>query len=148
MCKTMIIKTNFVCLFTLCLFVISCSKDEKFDLNKYPQKWQLIKMNGQIPNSETTGKDMDWQEYYLLNSDGTFTKHREIGEKITEISGIFIYKDLSDGKYIEFNYKVENEIIGSCSSKLSEVLRVKSESKLLGTWLACDGPELEYDRFH
>ena len=40
--------------FILIAVLLSCSKDEKFDIEKYPQKWQLVKMSGQVPNSETT----------------------------------------------------------------------------------------------
>jgi len=124
----------------------SCTKDEKFDSKQYPQKWQLIKMTGQIPNSETTGADMEWQESYLLNSDGTFTKSRERSGILTEVSGTFVFKDLSDGKFLELTYETDNDIIGSCYADHTESLWLKSESKLMGTWSYCDGPGLEYER--
>jgi hypothetical protein len=31
-------------------------------------------MSGSIPNSETTAAAMEWQEFYLFNTNGTFTK--------------------------------------------------------------------------
>lgn len=42
----------------------SCNKDS----NSYTEligNWKLIQMTGSIPNSETTGSDMEWQETYL-----------------------------------------------------------------------------------
>jgi hypothetical protein len=29
-------------------------------------------------NSQTTGSDMEWQEFYLLNANGTFKKSRKM----------------------------------------------------------------------
>jgi hypothetical protein len=29
-------------------------------------------MTGMTANSQTTGSDMEWQEFYLLNANGTF----------------------------------------------------------------------------
>jgi hypothetical protein len=34
-------------------------------------------MTGMTANSQTTGSDMEWQEFYLLNANGTFKKSRE-----------------------------------------------------------------------
>jgi hypothetical protein len=129
----------------VCIF-LSCTKDDEFDFEKYPQKWQLIKMTGQIPNSETTGADMEWQEFYLLNSDRTFIKSRERNGVLTEEPGTFSFEDLSDGKYLVLTYEADNDIIGNCTSDLKEVLMVKSETRMLSTWSACDGPGLEYKR--
>ena len=68
-------------LFVMLAFCItSCSKSED-NLNtlkeyEFPQKWVLVQMSGDIPNSVTTGDQMSWQEYYLLKQDGTFIKSR------------------------------------------------------------------------
>ena len=136
-------------LILVCLIVFttwSCSKDDKFGIDNYPQKWTLIEMSGQIPNSETTGDDMEWQEYYLLKPDGTFIKHRERDGIDYEAIGIFTFVDESDGKYLELNYNSDNEIIGSCYANQTESLWLKSDHKLHGTWSYCDGPGLEYER--
>lgn len=105
-------------------------------------------MTGQIPNSETTGIQLEWQEFYLLNSNGTFTKSRERSGIFTEKSGTFVFKNLSDEKFLELNYKSYNSIIGSCTSEPRETLWLKSETKLQGTWANCDGPGLEYERIY
>jgi hypothetical protein len=36
-------------------------------------------MTGMTANSQTTGSDMEWQEFYLLNANGTFKKSRKNG---------------------------------------------------------------------
>jgi hypothetical protein len=123
---------------------ISCTKE--FDLDKFPQEWQLTTMYGQIPNSTTYGSDMEWQESYQLNSDRTFTKTRVRDGVLTEASGTFEFKDLTDGKFLELTYTSNSPIIGSCTVELKETFWVKSDKKMSGTWSNCDGPGLEYER--
>ncbi len=131
----------------LIIFVItSCSKDYDFESNKYPQKWALIEMTGQTPNSVKTGENMTWQEYYILKADGTFIKHREQDGVKYEASGDYTFQDKTDGKYLELAYDTDSEIIGSCLANQTENLRLTSATQLMGTWLACDGPGLEYKR--
>lgn len=133
-------------MFLIICATLSCSKDENFDPDKYPQKWVLVKMTGQIPNSETTGENMEWQEYYLLNPEGSFMKHREREGIEYEAAGSFTWVDETSGKFLELTFNADNEIIGNCFPTPTETLWLKSEDKLLGTWSNCDGPGLEYER--
>jgi hypothetical protein len=135
---------NLIILSFMTCFLFSCNKSEKFDSEKYPQKWQLIKISTQF--AEKTGTDMEWQEYYLLNSNGSFTKHRERNGTITDVSGTFIFKNLTDGKFIQFTYPSDNSIIANCDNTFIEYLHLRSENKLTGNWHACDGAGLEYER--
>jgi hypothetical protein len=135
---------NVLFLFVSVWILNSCTKE--FDPDKFPQTWQLTSMFGQTPNSSTSGSDMEWQESYLLNSDGTFTKSRERNGVIIEASGTFVFKDLTDGKFLELSFDSNSAIIGSCTPGLKETLWVKSEKKMSGTWSYCDGPGLEYER--
>lgn len=131
----------------LSCIIFSCLKDKESDIEKYPQQWQLIKMTkGMIPDSEVTGDDMVWQEYYVLNSDETCTKSQTKDGKTTTIDGVFSWEDLSDGKYLRLTYHTSNTIIGNCSHRNEEFLALKSDTKLTGIWFACDGPGLEYER--
>jgi hypothetical protein len=123
----------------------SCTKE--LDPDKFPQTWRLISMFGQTPDSSSSGSDMEWQESYLLNSDGTFTKSRERNGVITKASGTFVFKDLTDGKFLELSYESNSTIIGSCTPGLKEMLWVRSDKKMSGTWSYCDGPRLEYERY-
>lgn len=141
-----------ICLFACTLF--SCTKvnekpAEKIFQNEYPQKWQLITMSGQTANSEIKGTDMAWQEFYLLNSDGTFIKSRERSGVTTEASGTFSFKTVSDEKWLTLIYKTNSPIIESCTSiALTETLwtKINSTNKMIGGSAACDGPGLEYER--
>ena len=128
--------------------LFSCDKNDD-DINLETEiigNWELIQMTGSIPNSETTGTDMEWQETYQLNNDGTFQKSRDRDGVITEISGTYNIIDLSDGKYLEFIFNDESQIIGSCYSGLKDEMFFQSENIFSSTWSACDGPGLVYEK--
>ena len=128
--------------------LFSCNKND--DGNNLETEiignWKLIQMTGSIPNSETTGTEMEWQETYQLNTGGTFQKSRDRDGVITDVSGIYNIIDLSDGKYLEFIFNSESEIIGSCYSNLKEEMFFQSENTISSTWSACDGPGLKYEK--
>ena len=141
-----------ICLVACTLF--SCTKvneepAEKIFQNEYPQKWQLITMYGQTANSEEKGTDMAWQEFYLLNSDGTFIKSRERSGVTTEASGTYLSDPTPNEKCITLTFKTNSSIIGSCTTiALTESLWTKTTTtnKMIGGSAACDGPGLEYER--
>jgi hypothetical protein len=92
---------------------------------------------------------MAWQEFYLLNSDGTFIKSRVLNGVTTEASGTFSFKTVSDEKYLTLTYKTSNSIIGSCTPQsLKEELwtKITTTNRMMSAWAACDGPGLEYER--
>lgn len=131
------------------IVLLSCSdNDDKIDSINFPQKWQLKKMSGQFHNSEIEGIEMEWQEIYTLNDDGTFNKLRERNNVISEVTGTFVFLELLDGKFLILTHQADNELIGSCLNKLEEELWVKSNNKMIGTWQNCDGPGLEYERIN
>jgi len=124
----------------------SCSKNEINLENQIIGNWKLIQMTGTIPNSETTGTEMDWQETYLLNTDGTFQKSRNRDGVITEISGTYKLINNSTESLLELNFNSESEIIGSCTSNTKETMNIQSETIFLSSWNACDGPGLRYEK--
>jgi hypothetical protein len=124
----------------------SCSKNEINLENQIIGNWKLIQMSGTIPNSETTGTEMDWQETYLLNTDGTFQKSRNRDGVITEISGTYKLINNSTESLLELNFNSESEIIGSCTSNTKETMNIQSETIFLSSWNACDGPGLRYEK--
>jgi hypothetical protein len=89
---------------------------------------------------------MEWQEFYVLDSNGTFKKSRERNGVITEISGSYSLSQTANGTSLLLSYKSDSEIIGSCSSALKEELYFESESLLFSTWQQCDGPGLKYEK--
>ena len=133
--------------------LFSCSKTddanktEMFASDHYPQKWVLVEMSGQIPNSTTTGDDMPWQEYYILDVDGTFLKHRDYLGSSREGTGTFSFAIQDNEQFLKLSYSEADEIVGTCSSvKQTETLRLEASNTLIGTWWACDGPGLKYER--
>lgn len=108
-------------------------------------KWQLVEMTGNMADvPPLKGEDMSWQESYTLKPDSTFTKERR-GDKQLQASGRYKFVEIGDEQFIEFNYDAASEIIGSCYAGSNEMLRLLN-GKLYGTWQACDGPGLTYER--
>ena len=140
--KILIIFVVFLTIFS------SCSKDDgvTIDNTGYYGKWTLVAMSGSIPNSETTGAAMAWQEFYLFNTNGTFTKSREENSVKTTLSGTYTTTTQSDGIFFELTYPNDSEIIGSCYGNQKEILFLNANNSLSSTWSHCDGPGLEYKK--
>ena len=134
--------------------LLSCASDDEIAIEQcpekrqlIPEKWQLIRMSGNVANiPPSTGTDMAWQEWYLLYPDDTFNKTRERHNVITEEQGTYAIVTLSDGEYLELAYKSKNDLIGNCTIEAKELLKIKSEDEMIGTWSACDGPGLFYEK--
>lgn len=133
--------------FGLLLFLSSCNKDsEKSIFQDYQGLWVLVKMSGNTPDSETTGQEMEWQESYKFNSDGTFSKSREQNGTVTESAGTFTVVKSEEGKRLELTFASASDIIGSCLGNQREVLFFQSSTVMTSTWNQCDGPGLEYEK--
>lgn len=99
-----------------------------------------------MTNSETTGKDMDWQEYFVFNADSTFVKSREQNGQVKEAKGTYAVSTTANEKYFVLTYQSGYELKASClSGPPQENLRIVSSNKIVGTWNICDGPGLEYE---
>lgn len=109
------------------------------------KKWKLVKMTGNTPNSETTGEDMNWQEYYTFYEDSTFIKSRTYEGKTTEASGTYSFVTEGDENFIKLVYPEDHELIGNCFNTPEELLWIFPD-KLKGIWEMCDGPGLIYER--
>lgn len=103
-------------------------------------------MNGNIAGSETTGAAMECQEYYMFNLDGSFEKVREREGLVSKASGSFevVEYNNDDSDYLELSYTTGLELIGNCSGDQREVLMYRTSTVISNTWLACDGPGLDY----
>ncbi len=130
----------------LILVMASCSSQNNSDieLKNNRQTWKLVRMTGSIQNSETTGNSMAWQEQIKL-SDGSFEKIRIENGQSTKVSGSYEFTEEADGPYLILKYTASSVLIGNCTGDLIEYYRLLPNDKLQGTWLACDGPGLEYD---
>lgn len=133
------------------MMFFSCSvedyREDDINLQYTVQKWELVRMTGSFVNSETTGDDMEWQEYYIFSPDGTFLKSRTIGGLTVEAWGTFevVEYDNDDMDYLELVYTSGQELIGSCNGDRTEILVYRSEKTISNTWQACDGPGLDYN---
>ena len=105
-------------------------------------------MMGNIANMPAqTGANLSWQEFYVMQANGTFSKTRERDGVKTSAFGTYKVDGTTDTKYIRLTYENDNDIIGNCTAEPTETLSFKSESTLLmAEWSMCDGPRLEYRR--
>lgn len=143
-------------LFVLIILCTSCSTEADLpENNPYTGKWNLVKMTGSVQGSETTGSEMAWQEFYILYSNGTFTKKRVEMNFITELQGTYqIYNSSTTSNpgeesfnFIKLNYSFPNNIIATCSpNQLQENLYFTSTSTMKSTYHHCDSPGLEYEK--
>jgi hypothetical protein len=127
------------------ILLSACVNAPQTQENACTVKWQLVEMSGNMANvPPQKGEDMGWQESYILQADSTFTKERR-GDKQLQASGSYKMMTIGEEQFIEFSYNAASEIIGSCLGANKETLRL-SDGKLYGTWQACDGPGLTYER--
>jgi len=114
---------------------------------KQPEKWQLVEMTGNIANvPPLTESKMPWQEWYVFYPDHSFSKIRVRDNVTIDANGSYRVVTLSDGQYLELLYPSVNDLIGNCSAEAKELLAIKHDDELIGTWWACDGPGLFYKK--
>jgi len=138
-------------LFLSLFILVSCAEDDDFGLESTQfvfsdQKWELVQMSGSFQNSETTGEEMDWQEYYIFSPEGTFIKSRTVDEEVTEATGTFevVEYDNDLNHYLELTYQTGNELVGNCTGDDKELLMYRNSTMISSLWMACDGPGLDY----
>jgi hypothetical protein len=138
----------FIILVVLVAGMASCSKESPLNekskelAGESQQKWALVKMSGGFGLGSTTGSAMQWQEYFVFNSDGTFGRYRQQDNATRSAIGTFATVTESDQKFIELTYTGGNDLKTSCYPK--ERLLNASAELLQGTWGHCDGPTLVY----
>src|SRR3954463_15780903 len=84
--------------------IFSCSSNEPSNNVVSFRKLQLIETSGEFPSSTTTGLNMPWQEFYLLNADSTFTKTRTRNGDVQSPDGKYHYQNIDGAKYLKFVY--------------------------------------------
>lgn len=133
---------------TIFLSFFSCTKeeDDTITTSDLHGKWTLVKMSGSMTNFEATGEAMEYQEFYIFNEKGTFTKIRNQNTVQTTASGTYTTKKIEDVQHLELTYLTESDIIGSCYGNLKEELYFSNKNTLSSTWRNCDGPVLDYQK--
>jgi len=145
---------NRIIIILVIVILAACTSDNPIkqdsillEAGQFPQKWELVAMSGMIANvPPTQGDDMTWQEHYILAADGTFVKTRDYNDEQIVATGVYELVKLEDGDYLRLAHKSHNEIIGNCGNSPEEYLRFEISNSLVGTWWACDGPGLFYER--
>jgi hypothetical protein len=132
---------RFIKISFLLVLMLSCTKDKTEP--GYPQKWQLVKMIGNY-TSVFTGDEMSWQEYYLLQADSTFKKHRIHDGVISEASGTWSKIRMYGDDFFELVYEHTGGIVASCHTD-REHLQILNSRSASSTWTQCDGPGLIYN---
>ncbi|MDO6471102.1 hypothetical protein [Maribacter sp. 1_MG-2023] len=142
---------RYALLFLFLVFLASCANDDDFGLESTQfvfseQKWELTQMSGSFQNSETTGEEMEWQEYYIFSPEGTFVKSRTIGDELVEATGSFEVVEYENdlNHYLELNFETGNELAGNCTGDSKELLMYRNSTMISSLWMACDGPGLDY----
>jgi hypothetical protein len=127
------------------ILLSACLNSQQTQESTCAIQWQLVEISGNMANlPPLKGEAMSWQESYTLQPDSTFTKERR-GDKQLQASGRYKLINIGEEQLIEFSYNAASEIIGSCLGDNKETLRLLN-GKLYGTWQACDGPGLTYER--
>jgi len=133
---------NLITFLIFAVFAFSCDFDEQPEPRESVQKWVIAGyQKGGVSNpSYVTIQDSAYA--YSLSSDGTFRK--SIGEK--SISGTYEEKFEEGLRKFHFQYEnVDSELIHSCESDQEEYF-LNSQGQLTGTWDACDGDKLYFDK--
>ncbi len=138
-------------LFIFVLLLCSCSQPDSSqvddaELQFAEQKWELVRMSGSMVNATKIGSDMEWQEYYVFSLDGTFQKIRSNDDITSKATGFFevVEYDNDESDYLELTYEEGFGLIGNCSGDQTEILIYQSNTEIANTWMACDGPQLDY----
>ncbi|WP_268033383.1 hypothetical protein [Algoriphagus sp. PAP.12] len=144
---------RFLLLSLLITILFSCHENENPSLAEFPQKWVLagyfsvwMPENGIVPITDSL-------YYYELRKDGTFTKF--IGE--FELDGTYekgkdeLYnRDNIIFQYDQETYLEDRErgafgLIHNCGMD-SEYFSFVDSNTIRGSWGACDGPNLYFER--
>lgn len=134
---------NFIILVVLMTGLVSCTKESLLKDQAVSQKWVLVRMTA-WGFGTTMGPNMGWQEYFVFNVDGSFTKYRMQGNVTKSATGTFVTISEFGQQLIELTYTGGDDLKASCFPK--ERLEKVSDDLLRGQWGACDGPTLEYVR--
>lgn len=133
--------------------LISCQESEKPAVAEFPQTWVFSGYSSSwVANPEITPV-VDSLYYYELRKDGTFTKF--IGE--FELVGTYEVEDdtTNDSEYLVLKYDQETYLedrerdgiglIHYCGQDFEPFYYVSSNT-IRGSWGACDGPNLYFER--
>ncbi|QCK16831.1 hypothetical protein [Mangrovivirga cuniculi] len=131
----------------LSMFIVfsGCVKEEIIYECEAPieGKWMLTKVFIGWSETELTGEDIGYEEYYIFNSDGSFSKTNISEEGSKSVNGIYSEIETTDGNQLKLEYPEDHELIENCTGDPIEVLTILT-NELKGGSAPCDGPDLYY----
>ncbi|QCK16830.1 lipocalin family protein [Mangrovivirga cuniculi] len=132
-------------LLLITIMIIACSSNDNTIQSKDPivGKWELVKIQAPRIRNEITNEDIPYKEFYLFNSDGTFTKTRIEDGKTQSITGTYTKENTNDWEHLKLVYAEDSQLIDNCTGKPEEHLAI-SPGELKGGSAPCDGPALFY----
>jgi hypothetical protein len=141
------------------IILFSCNQDDKnpeFNILGY---WNLVEITPSFSLSDLGGNELDFEEKYIFNNDGTFikfsTKMKGVGEVLeipAQALGQFQINPSASSQEnviyeIELVFETNQEMAANCGEGNSEFLFVTKEYKLINnTWSSCDGPGFIYTK--
>lgn len=133
---------NLVLVLIIAVFTFSCDFNDQPVPRESVQKWVIAgyQKGGLANSSYSIVRDSAY--VYSLSSDGTFRK--SIGKKW--ITGT--YEERFEDGLKKFFFQYENadpQLIHSCKADQEEYF-LNSQGQLTGTWDACDGSKLYFDK--
>ncbi|MEB2773933.1 hypothetical protein SYJ56_01355 [Algoriphagus sp. D3-2-R+10] len=133
---------NLISFLILVVIAFSCDFNDYPDLHEEDQKWVIAGyQEGGITNPKYIGV-RDSSYVYSLSSDGTFRK--SIGKE--RISGTYEERFEDGLKKFFFQYEnADDQLIHSCND-VEEEFFLNSQGQLTGTWDACDGAKLYFNK--
>lgn len=148
--------SNLILLFVFCF--ASCNQDDKepeFNVLGY---WTLIEIKNSWPVDELP-MDIDFEEKYIFNDDGTFIK---FSNKVKGMGKILDVPVQALGKYqkmeemhpnpdivhtFELFFETNTIMAANCGEGNIEIVTITRDNKLINmTWAACDGPGYIYSK--
>jgi len=135
------------------LLSIACSSDDenatRSENESYVLRLDLVSSIPGNPSSsdatKTTGSAMEFQEYYSLDQEGAFMRHRERDGKTIEETGMYERGQWENKiPFIKFTYPDDSRLRGSCEVGNTEYLYLQENGLYKNEWGACDGTFLEY----
>jgi hypothetical protein len=142
----------------LALCFTSCNQDDKepeFNVLGY---WTLIDMKSSWAVDEMP-MDIDFEEKYIFNDDGTFIKFsnkiKGMGELLqVPMQALGKYQKLDEAHTnpdvvhtFELIFETNPQMAANCGEGNMEVVTITRDNKLINmTWAACDGPGYIYSK--
>ncbi len=126
----------------LTFLALSCNFNEMPEQRDESQKWALAGYQVGVSGDLKYTSIKDSAYVYSLLPDGSFTK--TVGEYKLEGS---YEKSVSDGlTRFKFLYNTTNSLLVHSCTPDAEDYFINSKGQLAGTWDACDGPKLYFDK--